>query len=155
MARHPDLNPVTTPSPARNVARAAGVLLLIASLAGTSGCMLRNFTLKPYRINIQQGNYLEEDDVDQVQAGMTRSQVRFLLGTPMVEDLFNTDRWDYIYYLKIGRSRQVFTRHFIVFFEGDQAVRVEKDLGNTQDNDEGEIQEARDDEGGIEDSRDA
>lgn len=143
MARHPHPIPELPLTPARNAARVAGILMLIAGLAGTSGCMLRDFTLKPYRINIQQGNYLEEDDVDQVQAGMTRSQVRFLLGTPMVEDLFNSDRWDYIYYLKIGRSRQVYTRHFIVFFEGDQAVRVEKDLGNTQDNDEGEIQEAR------------
>jgi outer membrane protein assembly factor BamE len=142
MFRHPDSTTVPNPAPVRSAARLAGILLLIAGLTGTSGCMLRDFTLKPYRINIQQGNYLEEEDVDQVQPGMTRSQVRFLLGTPMVEDLFNGDRWDYIYYLKIGRSREVFTRHFIVYFEGDQAVRVEKDLGNTQDNPYGEIEKA-------------
>jgi len=112
-------------------------LLIIASLIGalvlaTGGCTrLRNFSLKPYRINIQQGNYLEEDDVDQVQPGMTRSQVRFLLGTPMVEDLFNDERWDYVYYLKLGRSGKVFRRHFVVYFEGDQAIRIERDLGNT------------------------
>jgi outer membrane protein assembly factor BamE len=110
-------------------------LLLIAVAAGallvaSGGCArLRNFSLKPYRINIQQGNYLEVDDVEQVQPGMTRSQVRFLLGTPMVEDLFNAERWDYVYYFKHGRSGNVFRRHFVVFFEGDEAVRIEKDLG--------------------------
>lgn len=128
----------------RALARALVMVLLAASLAASTGCMLRNFSLKPYRINIQQGNFLEEEDVDQVQTGMTRSQVRFLLGTPMVEDAFNSDRWDYIYYLKIGRSQEVYTRHFIVFFEGDQTVRVEKNLGNTEENDEGEIIESRD-----------
>lgn len=112
-------------------------LLVVTALAGalvlaTGGCApMRNFSLKPYRINIQQGNYLEEDDVDQVQPGMTRSQVRFLLGTPMVEDLFNSQRWDYVYYFKQGRSGQVFRRHFVVYFEGELAVRIERDLGNT------------------------
>lgn len=112
-------------------------LVVIGTVAGalvlaTGGCArMRNFSLKPYRINIQQGNYLEEDDVDQVQPGMTRSQVRFLLGTPMVEDLFNSERWDYVYYLKLGRSGKVFRRHFVVYFEGDEATRVERDLGDT------------------------
>ena len=56
-----------------------------------------------YRIPIQQGNFLEAKDLDQVNVGMTRSQVRYLLGTPMVADSFNEARWDYIYYLKHGR----------------------------------------------------
>jgi outer membrane protein assembly factor BamE len=108
------------------------ILLLLATLFCMTGCgMVRGFTLKPYRINIQQGNYLEEDEVEQITPGMTRSQVRFLLGTPMVADLFNPERWDYVYYLKLGRSREVFRRHFVVYFEGDEVVRVEKDLGNT------------------------
>lgn len=143
MLRPPFISVIPMRLLTRLLARALGIVFLTASLAAASGCMLRNFTLKPYRINIQQGNFLEEEDVDQVQTGMTRSQVRFLLGTPMIEDVFNNDRWDYIYYLKIGRSQEVYTRHFIVFFEGDQAVRVEKDLGNTQENDEGEIIESR------------
>ena len=103
------------------------VVLIICLL--TTGCSsVRNFSLKPYRINIQQGNYLEEKEVDQVQPGMTRGQVRFLLGTPMVADFFNTDRWDYVYFLKVGRTGDVYRRHFIVFFEGDETVRVEKPL---------------------------
>lgn len=108
------------------------LIALVITLSAVSGCArLRNFSLKPYKINIQQGNYLEEEDVDMIEPGMTRSQVRFLLGTPMVEDLFNDQRWDYVYYLKLGRSGQVYRRHFVVFFEGDQTVRVEKRTGDT------------------------
>ena len=55
---------------------------------------------------IQQGNYLEPRAVEKLEIGMTRSQVRYLLGTPMVPDTFDTDRWDYIYYLKKGRVRK-------------------------------------------------
>lgn len=107
--------------------------MLVLVISSVSGCArLRNFSLKPYKINIQQGNFLEEDEIDMIEPGMTRSQVRFLLGTPMVADLFNSDRWDYYYYLKIGRTGQIYRRHFIVFFEGEETVRVEKRLGAEQ-----------------------
>jgi len=81
-----------------------------------------------YRIDIQQGNFLESEDIDQIEPGMTRSQVRYLLGTPMVDDAFRDDRWDYVYYFKKGRSRKVEQRHFIVFFDGDAVLRVERPL---------------------------
>ena len=51
---------------------------------------------------------------------MTRSQVRYLLGTPMVADSFNKERWDYIYYLKKGRTRHVDSRRVTVYFDGDK-----------------------------------
>ncbi len=89
-----------------------------ALLAASSGCV--------YRINIQQGNYLELAAVDQVKEGMTRSQVRYLLGTPMVADSFDKERWDYIYYLKKGRTRHVDERRVTVFFDGDKVAKVEK-----------------------------
>jgi len=111
----------------RTVALIATLTLLLTSLSGCA--RMRNFSLKPYKINIQQGNFLEEDEIDMIEPGMTRSQVRFLLGTPMVADLFNSDRWDYYYYLKNGRTGQVYRRHFIVFFEGEETTRIEKRLG--------------------------
>jgi outer membrane protein assembly factor BamE len=80
-----------------------------------SGCV--------YRINIQQGNFLDQAAVDQVKDGMTRSQVRYLLGTPMVADSFNKERWDYIYYLKKGRSRHVDSRRVTVYFDGEKVAR--------------------------------
>jgi outer membrane protein assembly factor BamE len=93
------------------------LLVTAVSLVG-SGCV--------YRINIQQGNFLNQSAVDTVKEGMTRSQVRYLLGTPMVADSFNKERWDYIYYLKKGRSRHVDSRRVTVYFDGDKVARLDK-----------------------------
>jgi outer membrane protein assembly factor BamE len=94
-------------------------LLLGGALSlAVSGCV--------YRINIQQGNFLNQSAVDTVKQGMTRSQVRYLLGTPMVADSFNKERWDYIYYLKKGRSRHVDSRRVTVYFEGDKVAKLDK-----------------------------
>jgi outer membrane protein assembly factor BamE len=81
-----------------------------------------------YRIDIQQGNLLDDEDITQVQVGMTRSQVQFLLGTPMVADSFHRDRWDYAYYLRRGRSPDVAQRWVVVHFENDRVARVDRDL---------------------------
>jgi outer membrane protein assembly factor BamE len=94
------------------------VLVGLALGALASGCV--------YRINIQQGNFLDQTAVDQVKPGMTRSQIRYLLGTPMVADSFNKERWDYIYYLKKGRSRHVDSRRVTVYFEGDKVTKLDK-----------------------------
>jgi outer membrane protein assembly factor BamE len=94
------------------------LLLASAFAALASGCV--------YRINIQQGNFLDQGAVEQVKAGMTRSQVRYLLGTPMVADSFDKERWDYIYYLKKGRSRHVDSRRVTVYFDGDKVARLDK-----------------------------
>jgi outer membrane protein assembly factor BamE len=81
-----------------------------------------------YRIDIQQGNLLDEDDINQVDLGMTRSQVQFLLGTPMVADSFHRDRWDYAYYYRRGRSPDADRRWVVVYFENDRVQRIERDL---------------------------
>lgn len=106
--------------------RIALLLAVLAACLVASGCGNRGFTLRPYKINIQQGNFLEEEDIDLVQPGMTRSQVRFLLGTPMVADAFNSNRWDYVYYIRMGRNGETSRRSVVVWFEGDNTVRVEK-----------------------------
>ncbi|MGO8857245.1 MAG: outer membrane protein assembly factor BamE [Steroidobacteraceae bacterium] len=82
-----------------------------------------------YRINIQQGNYLDQAAVDQVKAGMTRSQVRYLLGTPLASDPFTKERWDYIYYLKKGRSNHVDSRRVTVYFDGEKVAKLDKPTG--------------------------
>ncbi len=79
-----------------------------------------------YRPNIQQGNLLELEDVDQVQTGMTRSQVRYVLGTPMLSDPFDPQRWDYIYTFRRGRESKVERAHFVIHFDGDRVSRIEK-----------------------------
>ncbi|HET7757344.1 MAG TPA: outer membrane protein assembly factor BamE [Steroidobacteraceae bacterium] len=80
-----------------------------------------------YRMNIQQGNYLEGKTVAKLEVGMTRSQVRYLLGTPMVPDLFDKDRWDYVYFFQGGRLHRPEQRHLTVFFQGDKVSRFERD----------------------------
>lgn len=92
--------------------------LAIAVLLAVSGCV--------YRIDIQQGNFLEDKDLDRVTVGMTRVQVRSLLGTPMVADPFKTSRWDYVYYLKRGRLQKPLQRQFTVFFEEDKVTRIDR-----------------------------
>jgi outer membrane protein assembly factor BamE len=80
-----------------------------------------------YRMDVQQGNYLDGRTVDQLSVGMTRSQVRYLLGTPMVPDLFDKDRWDYFYYFQRGRLRRPEQRHVIVLFKEDKVASFERD----------------------------
>ena len=93
---------------------AVGLLAMCAS-----GCV--------YRMDIQQGNYLEGKTVDQLAVGMTRSQVRYLLGTPMVPDLFDKDRWDYLYYFQHGRLRRPEQRHVVVYFKEDKVTNFQRD----------------------------
>lgn len=81
-----------------------------------------------YRIDIQQGNLLDEDDINQVDLGMTRSQVQFVLGTPMISDSFHRDRWDYAYYYRRGRSSDADRRWIVVYFENDRVQRIDRDL---------------------------
>jgi len=79
-----------------------------------------------YKLDTQQGNLLDAEQVDAVEVGMTRSQVRFLLGTPMVADPFSLDRWDYMYYFRAGKGGDTRRSHVIVFFDGDTVSRIEK-----------------------------
>ena len=80
-----------------------------------------------YRMDIQQGNYLEGKTVDRLEVGMTRTQVRYLLGTPMVPGIFDRDRWDYIYFFQRGRLRKPAQRHLVVFFKEDKVTRFERE----------------------------
>lgn len=98
--------------------RGLAIGALVAVLLGSGGCV--------YRINIQQGNLLKTEQIEQLEVGMTRKQVRFLLGTPMVDDPFHQERWDYIYYIRIGR-RDPFQSHMLtVYFDGDTVARIER-----------------------------
>ncbi len=94
------------------------VLVLFAALL-LDGCV--------YRMSISQGNLLKDEDLEQVELGMTRSQVRFLLGTPLIDDPFHRDRWDYVYYLTIGRNPAGFKRWVTIEFEDEVVSNIIKD----------------------------
>ena len=81
-----------------------------------------------YRVDVQQGNLLKDKDILQVEVGMTRSQVQFLLGTPMVSDSFHRDRWDYAYYLRKGRSPDVLRRWVVVYFDNDRVSKIDREV---------------------------
>lgn len=116
---------VRAPLPARptrplRLLAAAGAVAL-----GLAGCSLRMPT--PYSPPLQQGNVIEQDALSKLKPGMTRAQVRFLLGTPLVVDVFRTDRWDYVYFhRRQGQAPQ--QRRVTVIFEGDQLSRIEGDV---------------------------
>src|SRR5262252_9543271 len=92
-------------------------ILLVAGSLLASGCV--------YKMSIQQGNYLVTDSVSQLKEGMTRSQVRFLLGTPMVPDAFNDSRWDYYYFFSSRKYREPLKRRLTVYFEDERVSRFE------------------------------
>jgi outer membrane protein assembly factor BamE len=99
------------------MARALLVLVLLA------GCGI----LAPYRLEIQQGNFVSQEMAAQLKPGMTKEQVRFVLGTPLVSDIFHAERWDYIYSLdRRGAPRQ--QRRLAVFFEAGKLARVDGDV---------------------------
>lgn len=81
---------------------------------------------KPYKPEVQQGNVITHDMVDQIHAGMTRDQVRFMLGTPMLRDVFHEDRWDYPYILTRGTG-QMQTRKLVIFFAEGHVSKFESD----------------------------
>ncbi len=92
-------------------------------------------SIKPYRIDIQQGNFLSPEMVAQLKKGMTREQVRFVLGTPLVTDIFHGDRWDYVFYRELGNGSKD-QRRLSVFFDNDKLARavgenVPLELGGT------------------------
>ena len=83
--------------------------------------------LGPRKIEIQQGNVITQEMVDKLQPGMTRNQVRFVLGTPLLVDPFRTDRWDYVYTMNKG-GQLVEQRQLKVFFQDDKMLRYEGDV---------------------------
>jgi outer membrane protein assembly factor BamE len=100
--------------------RTSRLLMPAALLAATllSACV--------YKLDTQQGNLLDAEQVDAVEVGMTRSQVRFLLGTPMVADPFSLDRWDYMYYFRAGKGGDTRRSHVVVFFDGDTVSQIQR-----------------------------
>lgn len=101
------------------------MLALLMLLPGLTGCGFIGFP-GVYKIDIEQGNLVTQDMIEQLQPGMSRRQVRFIMGSPLVEDTFNTDRWDYPYVIRNGetiiREAQV-----TVLFDGDRLREIQGD----------------------------
>lgn len=101
--------------------------LLLTSALLLSGCggSLLQFP-GVYKIDVRQGNIITQDMVDQLRPGMTKRQVVFVMGSPLVVDPFHQDRWDYVYNFQPGGGERVGER-LTVYFENDSLVRIEGD----------------------------
>ncbi len=97
---------------------------------GFAGCSLKPGFVNEYKIDIQQGNVLTQDMVTQLKPGQSREQVRFILGSPMITDIFHQQRWDYPYRYKNGQTGAVESRQFSVFFDADG--RLERVAGDVE-----------------------
>ena len=103
----------------------SGVLLL-------NGCAVERYFLE-YRVNVQQGNVVEQKKIAQLRPGMTRDQVRYVLGTPLLQDPFHANRWDYVYRYEDGATGAITMRNIFVFFNAaGQLERVGGDVAAGQ-----------------------
>jgi outer membrane protein assembly factor BamE len=118
------VNPSPTSAAARLAASAA--VALLAGCATVADYIPKIDSLAVYKLDINQGNYLSQDMVDRLKAGMTRQQVRLALGTPLVTSAFRDNRWDYVYeFARQGKVRE--HRQFTVYFAEDKLARWEGD----------------------------
>jgi outer membrane protein assembly factor BamE len=108
------------------------IILLIAFsilISGqTTGCSRRaDGSVKiplVYRVDIQQGNVIEQSMIDKLEPGMTRAKVKFIMGTPLLVDPFHSNRWEYIYSIEPGSGVRA-QRHVTLFFNGDKLTHIE------------------------------
>ncbi len=102
------------------------ISLLLTACASSEG--ERRFRLLPgvHRFPIQQGNVVTQDMIDQLQPGMTRSQVRYVLGTPLIADTFDQSRWDYLYTVRQPSGKRL-REYVAIYFEGDRLVGISGD----------------------------
>lgn len=103
------------------------VPLILLFLAACSSTSFTSYLPTPYRPDIQQGNVITQDMVAKLKPGMTKAQVRFVLGSPPITDIFHANRWDYVYLLKEGRKIKE-ERKLTLFFDNDQLTRVAGDV---------------------------
>ena len=100
------------------------ISLFLASFAATiclSACSSLEFPWV-YKISVQQGNILDQEDIDKLEVGMTKRQVRFVMGSPLMADTFNPNRWDYYYSRRSGDGKTK-KETLTIFFENDKYVR--------------------------------
>jgi outer membrane protein assembly factor BamE len=109
--------------------RMRGTLIAVATVAVLAGCSTYDSltqriaqSITPYRITVVQGNFVSKEAAAQMQVGLSRAQVKQLLGTPLLADMFHADRWDYVFYFKRGSTSVVQQRDFVVMFAGDRVA---------------------------------
>jgi len=101
--------------------------LAVFSLTAGCGWVPRIPGITPYKIDIQQGNYVSQEMVSQLKPGMSKEQVRTLLGTPLLTDIFHSERWDYVWWREEPSGRRE-SRRLVVYFADNRLARVGGDV---------------------------
>lgn len=96
------------------------LIFVAAALVSSAGCT----SFSPYKMEIRQGNYVTPEMSKKVKVGMSRQQVSSILGSPLVSDVFHTNRWDYIYRLE-EKGKLVEQQRLTLFFNGDFVARID------------------------------
>ena len=104
---------------------ALAALLALAAAACTRVPRIPGIT--PYKMDIQQGNFVSQEMIAQLRTGMSREQVRYLLGTPLVADIFHADRWDYVYWREAPDGKRE-ERKVALFFADNRLERIAGDV---------------------------
>jgi outer membrane protein assembly factor BamE len=107
-------------------------LLALAALGSAASLAACSYApripgVTPYRMEVQQGNFVSQEMVSQLKSGMSREQVRLALGTPLLADAFHADRWDYVYWREAPDGKRE-SRKLVVFFADDKLARVDGDI---------------------------
>jgi len=100
-------------------------LVLLAVTLSLGGCSYFQFP-GVYKVEVQQGNIITQDMVDQLRPGMSKSQVRFIMGTPIIADTFNQERWDYFYSREKGSDYE--DKSVTIYFDNNRLSRIVGDL---------------------------
>jgi outer membrane protein assembly factor BamE len=103
------------------------VCLLLLALLSACSYVPRIPGITPYRMEIQQGNFVSQEMVSQLKPGMSKEQVRFILGTPLVTDIFHPERWDYVYWREAANGQRE-QRKLTVLFDNGQLARLDGDV---------------------------
>jgi outer membrane protein assembly factor BamE len=101
------------------------IFILSFSLSGCSTWV--------YKYDINQGNYLNQEDVNKLRISMTKEQVQYVLGTPVVQNSFKSDKWHYVYTIKSGKTDLTNRKELIVNFNGDALTSISGDFEQSED----------------------
>jgi len=106
------------------------ILILALCTLGLTACS----SVKPFQTSVQQGNIINNSDLKEIRYGMSKEEVLYILGTPMINDPFNEERWDYFYSRKDRNKNETTTRIVTAMFEGDtlRELKGDVDLSNVE-----------------------
>jgi outer membrane protein assembly factor BamE len=96
------------------------LILSIFSLLVINACTI-------HRLDVQQGNIIKEEQIEKLKPGISKRQVRFIMGSPLIQDPFHDNRWDYVFTMQPGTERKVTEyQHIAIYFEEDKLSKFEK-----------------------------